>query len=298
MRTIKILSNQNKLCSETTTDSFHTEYADDFSMRFSLNGSQQCRVNGRDLAVHSGNFLVVNKGSDYSRSIYSDVPCETFAVWFANGFLTSFHSTFTESQSRLLESGINLKTASPSFMESIYPLKGHIMFNLMHLKQHFNNQHTEEFLINDYIYHCLLLFYQLYNKEVVNKSMCLKNASATIRLEIFRRLTVAKDYILSNYNLGISLEDISSSACMSPPHLFRTFKQVFNCSPHQFLIKVRLENAQHLLLNTRYTVHEIVDMVGLNCVSTFIKMFKQEFGYTPRKFRIADPVRDNDRRLF
>jgi len=185
----------------------------------------------------------------------------------------------------LLDEPIDSKIIQRStFLETIYPCKGDIKYNLAHLLEHFN-ENSDDLLLDDYIYHALLLFYRLYYKEVLNKSNCLDALNASTRDELFKRLSLAKDFMLSNYNQDISLEDISGHSCLSPTHLFRTFKQIYNCSPHQFLIQTRLNNARHMLKNTDYTLNEIVNLVGFTCPSTFIKLFKTKFHFTPGSYR-------------
>jgi AraC-like DNA-binding protein len=171
-----------------------------------------------------------------------------------------------------------------TFLETIYPCKGDIKYNLLHLIDHFNGN-ADELLLDDYIYHALLLFHRLYDKEVLYKSSCLGASNAGTRNELFKRLTLAKDFMLSNYSQDISLDDISQQSCLSSTHLFRTFKQIYKCSPHQYLIQIRLDNAKHMLKSTNYTLNEIVSLVGFTCPSTFIKLFKNKFQFTPGTYR-------------
>jgi AraC-like DNA-binding protein len=140
-------------------------------------------------------------------------------------------------------------------------------------------------LIDEYIYQCLFLFYKLYNQEIVAKSEKLNMLNYKTRVEVFKRLNLAKDFILSNYNQSITLEDISQYCCLSTTHLFRTFKQVYYCSPHQFLMQTRLNNAGYLLKNTKYKVNEIVNLVGFDSASSFIRLFKNKFAATPGNYR-------------
>ena len=104
-------------------------------------------------------------------------------------------------------------------------------------------------------------------------------------MNCLKDLTLAKDFMLSNYSEDISLDDISRQSCLSSTHLFRTFKQIYNCSPHQYLIQIRLDNARHMLKSTNYTLNEIVSLVGFTCPSTFIKLFKNKFQFTPGTYR-------------
>lgn len=285
MKTFKVLYNQNKLHSEITTEASYTNQKDELSLRAVFNGSESYTIGKRTVTVFPGNFLILNDGTSYDRAIYSDALANTFAIYFSPKFLLDFQCGYSLSDSNLLDDPMdkNIEVTS-TFLETIYPCKGDIKYNLLHLIDHFNGN-ADELLLDDYIYHALLLFYRLYIKEVLHKSSCLGALNAGTRDELFKRLTLAKDFMLSNYSQDISLDDISRQSCLSPTHLFRTFKQIYNCSPHQYLIQIRLDNARHMLKSTNYTLNEIVNLVGFTCPSTFIKLFKNKFQFTPGTYR-------------
>jgi AraC family transcriptional regulator len=290
VKSVRILYNQNKLCSEVSSDAIYKNEHSEFSIRLVFSGHEQYNIGNRDLNIYPGNFLVINQDTIYDRKIYSYIPSNTFSVFFAPGFLSSFHSSVANSEAELLTDPFSAAKANPSFLETIYPFKGHLMCNMLHLKEYFDNGDINDLLADDYLYHTLLLFYQLYNQEILAKSKQLDISNSRIRTEIFKRLSVAKDYMLSNYHQQVTLEDISNIACLSAPHLFRTFRQTFQCSPHQYLVKIRLDNARHLLKTTKYSLNEIVNLVGFTCASTFIKLFKKRYGHTPQNYRAKNPV--------
>jgi AraC-like DNA-binding protein len=105
------------------------------------------------------------------------------------------------------------------------------------------------------------------------------------KIEILRRLNLAKEYLYSNYNQNISLDDLAEHSCLSVNHLLRTFKQAFSLTPHQFLIQLRLKRAQLLLKNTTYPINEVVNLIGFECPSSFIRLFKTHYKITPLKYR-------------
>jgi len=285
MKTFKILYNQNKLHSEITTEASYTDQKNELSLRAVFNGSENYTIGKRAVTVFPDNFLILNEGTSYDRAIYSNVVANTFAIYFSPRFLGDFQYSYSSPDKNLLDDPMNNSLTEPfNFLETIYPCKGDIKYNLLHLIDHFN-RNADELLLDDYIYHTLLLFYRLYEKEVLYKSNRLGASSAGTRNELFKRLSLAKDFMLSNYNQDISLDDISKQSCLSPTHLFRTFKQIYNCSPHQYLMQIRLDNAKHMLKSTSYTLNEIVGLVGFTCPSTFIKLFKNKFHFTPGTFR-------------
>ena len=285
MKTFKILYNQNKLHSEITTEARYTDQKDELSLHAVFNGSESYTIGERTVNVFPGNFLMLNAGTCYDRAIYSDAMANTFAIYFSSKFLLDFQYSYSSSDRKLLDEPIDKDAAGTiTFLETLYPCKGDIKYNLLHLIDHFN-ENADELLLDDYIYHTLLLFYRLYDKEVLNKSNRLGASNAGTRDELFKRVTRAKDFMLSNYSQDISLDDISRQSCLSTTHLFRTFKQIYNCSPHQYLIQTRLDNARHMLKCTNYSLNEIVNMVGFTCPSTFIKLFKNKFQLTPGTYR-------------
>jgi len=287
VKNIKILYNQNKLYNEITSDAYYTDQRDEFSIRLVFNGNEHYTIGQKDYNIYPGTFIVINEGTLYSRKIYSDIPANTFAVLFSSSFLSEFHYNSLCDDKYLLDNPYNFNTNNtPTFLETIYPCKGDMMFNLLHLTHHFHNWLIDELLIDEYIYHCLFLFYKLYNQEIVTKSEKLNMLNYKTRTEVFKRLNLAKDFILSNYNQNITLEDISHYCCLSTTHLFRTFKQAYYCSPHQYLMQTRLNNAGHLLKTTDYEINEIVNLVGFDSASSFIRLFKNRFNITPGTYRI------------
>ena len=285
MKTIKVLYNQNKLHSEITAEASYTDQKNELSLHAVFNGNESYTIGKRRVTVFPGNFLILNDGTSYDRAIYSDTLANTFAIYFSPKFLLDFQYGYSLSDRNLLDEPMGKSLGTPTtFLETIYPCKGDIKYNLLHLIDHFNGN-ADELLLDDYIYHALLLFYRFYDKEVLYKSSCLDALNAGTRNELFKRLTLAKDFMLSNYSQDISLDDISQQSCLSSTHLFRTFKQIYNCTPHQYLIQIRLDNARHMLRSTNYTLNEIVGLVGFTCPSTFIKLFKNKFQFTPGTYR-------------
>jgi AraC-like DNA-binding protein len=160
-------------------------------------------------------------------------------------------------------------------------------YNIMHLKAQLEEGTSDDLLLNEYLHHCLINYYKVYNKEVVDKSEKLIFLNSSTKVEILKRLTFAREYIVSNYNKNIDLEDIARHACLSVNHLLRTFKQAYGQSPHQYLIKTRIDRSKYLLKNTNYTVNEIVEIIGFECPSSFIRLFKNLNKLTPGKYRLV-----------
>jgi AraC family transcriptional regulator len=287
MKKIQVLNNQNKIHSEVTKNAYYLNECHEFSIRIVFNGYEEYKLGNRVLKIYPGNFLVINEGTAFGRTIFSEFPVNTIALLYNQQFLNSFHHSMNSSDSILLDEPFVVpENSSPKFLETLYPMKGDMLFNLQHLKNLFNSDNYNDLLMNEYLIHSLINFYRIYNEEVLSKTEHLNVLNYGTRKELFRRLNNAKDYMQSNYNQVIGLDEICQYACLSPTHFYRTFKQTFNCSPHQYLIQLRLSQAKFLLRNSNYEIREIVNLVGFDSASSFIRLFKEKFGVTPGNYRI------------
>lgn len=285
MKTLKILSNQNKLYSETTSEAFYSDEQSDFSIRTVTRGSEEYRLNNKTINVFPGYFLVLNDGTHYQRKIYTDGPSNTFSVQFSKQFLADYNRSLVCDDAALMDMPFDRADKTHGFHETLYPFKNDLMFNLLHLKYHFDKKVNNELLINEYLHHSLLLFYQVYYKEVLINSRRLNFVKPSTRRELFKRLNNVKDYMISNSNQAIGIEELSKVACLSECHLYKLFKELYHCSPHQYLQKVRLNRAKSLLNDTNYPINEIVGMVGFENSSSFIRLFKKNFSVTPQNYK-------------
>ena len=98
-------------------------------------------------------------------------------------------------------------------------------------------------------------------------------------------LKKALSFIRKSYDTPISLDDIASSAGISPKYLCTFFKEMTGKTPFEYLNAYRIERAARKLLNSDMSVTQIAYTCGFNDLSYFIKTFKQIKGITPKNFR-------------
>lgn len=72
---------------------------------------------------------------------------------------------------------------------------------------------------------------------------------------------------------------------LSPSHVRRLFKNQTGTTIADFLESVRIGQAQKLLAEPHYKVHEIGKRVGYESQSYFIVVFKKYFKMTPGDYR-------------
>lgn len=75
---------------------------------------------------------------------------------------------------------------------------------------------------------------------------------------------------------------------VSQNHLIRLFRQQVNMTPLEYVNKLRVEKAMHLLSHTDTNILNIALMCGFGSVSTFYEAFKKQMRLTPNEYRKSE----------
>ena len=92
------------------------------------------------------------------------------------------------------------------------------------------------------------------------------------------------DYIQSNYDKEISLEDISSMFNVSKSYFSRLFKKETGKNFKDYVTCLKINEAKNLLKTGKYTVKEVAYKVGFNNPLYFGQIFKKFVGMTPQNY--------------
>lgn len=95
----------------------------------------------------------------------------------------------------------------------------------------------------------------------------------------------AKEYIKTNYNKDISLDDVSRHVDISPYYFSKLFKDATGEGFIEYLTTIRMEKAKELLEKADYSMKEICSMVGYADPNYFSRSFKKKVGVTPTEYK-------------
>jgi AraC-like DNA-binding protein len=100
-----------------------------------------------------------------------------------------------------------------------------------------------------------------------------------------QRITRALRRIEAHAEEPLALTDLAREAAMSRYHFLRVFKQVAGMTPHQFVLRTRLNRAAVRLRRSDESVLDIAAGTGFNDLSTFNRQFRKVVGCSPSVFR-------------
>ena len=107
------------------------------------------------------------------------------------------------------------------------------------------------------------------------------------------RLAAALRHIREQACAGIGVEDVLRAAPMSRSSLERGFRKVLGRSPHDELLRVRLEGARRLLSETDLKLSAVAQRSGFRHVQRLCEQFRAVFGETAGRYRARMKIRSH-----
>lgn len=92
------------------------------------------------------------------------------------------------------------------------------------------------------------------------------------------------DYINANLDRNLSLRELSNVVQMSPHYFSGLFKQSTGTTPHQYVIRCRIERAKYLIQQNKLSLANIATQVGFADQSHLHRHFKHLVGVTPKTY--------------
>jgi AraC-like DNA-binding protein len=68
---------------------------------------------------------------------------------------------------------------------------------------------------------------------------------------------------------------------MAPAYFHRRFRSTFGLTPHEYMLRRRMDLARHLLGDPALRVAEVAEAVGYDNPFYFSRVFRRHFGFPP-----------------
>lgn len=124
-----------------------------------------------------------------------------------------------------------------------------------------------------------------YERILLAKIANLTYNTAQIKSSLPEPLVFVSAYIEKHYAEKIDLPELFEQTGYSYNHIRHLFKQYFDTSPKQYLIKQRLLHAREELKNSDLPPNEIAEKCGFESTAYFNMYFKNKYNQTPLEYR-------------
>lgn len=226
---------------------------DSFLLFYVCSGSMNFRMSGdSEVTVRTGEclFMDCHKAHEYNAS----EDCECFWCHFDGGAAAEIYK--------------NVSVFSP------FPLitaDNHVSDYLIRIFMSLEASSVSEPGISDLINRILTTFLEGVSSEA-------HSSHPTV-------VSDAMSYIGAHFSEDLSIDDLAKEYGVSVWHFIRLFSRECGCTPHEYLVRVRMNTARFMLKTTTMSVKEICFACGYSAVSIFCTAFKRETGKTPVEYR-------------
>lgn len=91
----------------------------------------------------------------------------------------------------------------------------------------------------------------------------------------------------SNLDFPLSLGQLADALKISPRTLSRYCKRALGEAPMRLYLHIRLQAARNFLFYEEFSIKDVANACGFSYPAVFSRVFKAQFGQTPREFRAA-----------
>ena len=97
-------------------------------------------------------------------------------------------------------------------------------------------------------------------------------------------------YVAEHHSRPLSLEDVACHVGLHPNYATKLFHQYYGMTLSAYLTRLRVCEAQYLLISTDWETSRVAFEAGFGSVSRFYEAFKKISGQTPRNYRLASSL--------
>jgi AraC-like DNA-binding protein len=274
----------NAIMHAPSSDAEYMPFQQRLSIKAAWGGQERYFVDSRTLTVDDDSYLILNDLRTYASSIRSVRPVRSFSIFFRPGFAEEVLGGMLTPQDRILDRGGEPAHTPVEFAEHLRPhdrlVTPVLRYIAFHVEQGIDDGAWYEEQLS------FLLERMLSSHRLTTQAVQSLSASRSgKRQELYRRLSWGRDFIHSNYQRGITIDDMSRAACLSKYHFIRLFHALEGVTPYRYLQRKRVAAAQRLLTTTELSHVEIAEQVGFDHRSTMFRHLRRATGPSGRQWR-------------
>ena len=105
------------------------------------------------------------------------------------------------------------------------------------------------------------------------------------KYEAESRIVTITTYVRKHCGRLLSTAELARACGLSERSLFRMVRQTQACTPYELMLRIRVQKAAEMIMQTNRSILDIALDHGFCDQSTFTQHFRKRMGVTPKKFR-------------
>ncbi|WP_440642664.1 helix-turn-helix domain-containing protein [Bradyrhizobium sp. PUT101] len=95
----------------------------------------------------------------------------------------------------------------------------------------------------------------------------------------------AKEIMRVRLSSNLTIADVAAECKLTPSHFARSFRRSTGVAPHEYLSRLRIEEAKRLMADTKLSLADIALICGFGDQSYFTRVFSRTIGTSPGLWR-------------
>lgn len=273
---------QNILVYSSLKGFYQKEKSEGFAVRYVVEGVEHYNFYGQYYPVKTSQYLLSNATQEGYAEIDDKKQVLGICLSIDPNLISEVVASFYRPDTPYTNNDLGTFFSTSHFLENKYNTNQTVLGQFLEAfhRTMQRNEMDENEITTDF-------FYAVSEKIVADNIPIFKQLHAIpsiksdTKKDLLRRIIKGKDFIDATFSMPLSIDLIAKEACMSEYHFFRLFKSVVGISPHQYILKKRLEFARNILKQDKMAVSVAAYDSGFSDIFAFSKAFKRHFGYAP-----------------
>lgn len=255
-----------------------------FSIKYVVAGCEYYTINGNRYAVHAGQYLLANHHASGFVEINSMTPVKGICIQLSTELIQEAVASHLRPDTAQVDLTLDRFFSTPAFYENRYEADQTRVGRVLH--------HLERRMSAAIVGRPEVLDQELYfdlagrivadHVPVFRQLQAIPSLKTATKKDLFRKLERAKSYLDDCFGQSPEIQAVARESFMSEYHFYRLFKRVYGCSPYQYALQRRLDQAHTRIRQGGASITEIAEQSGYADVQAFSKAFKNRFGISPR----------------
>lgn len=273
--------NSNTVVLSSLSEFYAPVLSKGFAVKYVSEGTELYTLNQQQYHIGAGHYLLCNSTKEGHVEIESTKNVKGICINITPELMQEAVASLQRPDTAFPDSELGSFFSTTHFLENKYDADKTILGKT--LTEMSKSAHHEQFDEDSFT---IEFFYSLAEKIIADQLPVFKQLQSlpgikyATKKDLYKRITRGKEVIDSSFSSSLSVEMMAKEAYMSEYHFFRLFKKMYSISPHQYMLRKRLENGK-VLLQQQVPVSAAALECGFSDIYSFSKAFKNQFGITP-----------------
>ena len=249
-------------CLHSRISKYQCERPSTYSLKIVLDGVEHYQIDGNNYKLESGQMLVVNQGEDLRALVDSKNITEGICIYPSQELVNEALYARMHSIEHVLENPFDGRNENHITTQS-FQLNGekHVSKTLFGYWNELRGvgEKSEGWW---WQFYADLTEAMIEDQSTINRQICnLSSLKKHTKEELYRRVFKATEYMYDHKFERLDIDSLAEISTLSKYHFLRSFKAVFEQSPYQYALHLKLKAAKELVTK-RYSYAQAANHVG------------------------------------